>query len=137
MELWDVVAGSHDGTLATIKKDGRPQLSDVSYLAEDRLISISTRVPLAKVHNLKRDPRASLHTKAKAGHGYAVAEAIADLSEPARDINDATVEELVELYRKVRGEHPDWDEYRRVMVEDARIVLRLQVERVYGWFMEA
>ncbi|MEV6630979.1 PPOX class F420-dependent oxidoreductase [Actinoplanes sp. NPDC051470] len=137
MDLWDVIAGSHEGTLATIKKDGRPQLSDVSYLGEDHLIRISTRVPLAKVHNLKRDPRASLHTKATTGHGYAVAEATATWTEPARSIDDATVEELVEVYRRIQGEHPDWDEYRRVMVADERIVLRLHVERVYGWVLGA
>jgi PPOX class probable F420-dependent enzyme len=139
VELWDVLAAAHDGTLATIKRDGRPQLSDVTYLAERAtgLIRISTREPLAKVHNLKRDPRASLHARATTGHGYVVAEAIASFSEPAKDINDAAVDELVEVYRTIRGEHPDWDEYRRVMVNDNRIVLRLAVERVYGWYMEA
>src|SRR4051812_25316630 len=60
-QLWDVIATSHLGTVATIKRDGRPQLSDVSYLAEaDRLIRFSTRTSLAKVHNLRRDPRISI-----------------------------------------------------------------------------
>ena len=47
-------------------------------------------------------------------------------------MSDATVEELVEYYRTARGEHPDWDDYRRVMVDDGRLVLRVHPERAYG-----
>jgi hypothetical protein len=50
----------------------------------------------------------------------------------AADPNDATVEELIDVYRAVAGEHPDWDEYRAAMVADRRLVIRLAVERVYG-----
>ena len=101
------------------------------------MIRISTRAPLAKVHNLRRDPRASLHVPATRGSGYAVAEATASLSPVCADPRDATVEELIEVYRLVQGkEHPDWDDYRRAMVKDERLILRLQVERMYGWFME-
>jgi PPOX class probable F420-dependent enzyme len=133
-DLWDVVTASNLGTLATIKKDGRPQLSDVSYAAEPGLIRISTRAPLAKTHNLRRDPRASLKVTAPGGAGYAVVEATAELSPVATDRQDATVEELIDLYRLVQGkDHPDWDDYRRAMVEDERLVLRLHVERLYGW----
>jgi PPOX class probable F420-dependent enzyme len=134
-DLWELVASANGGTLATIKRDGRPQLSDVNYAAdsEKRIIRISTRAPLAKVHNLRRDPRASLHVPAPGGAGYAVAEATATLSPVAADEHDATVEELVEVYRLVQGEHPDWADYRRAMVQDQRLVLTLQVERLYGW----
>ena len=131
--LWDTVAANNEGTLATIKKDGRPQLSDVNYTAQPGLIRISTRAPLAKTHNLRRDPRASLKVTA-AGGGYAVVEATAELSPVAADLQDATVEELIEVYRLVQGkEHPDWDDYRRAMVADERLVVRLHVERLYGW----
>jgi PPOX class probable F420-dependent enzyme len=138
-DLWGVVAAANGGTLATIKRDGRPQLSDVNYTADRdrRVIRISTRAPLAKVHNLRRDPRASLHVPAPAGAGYAVAEAAASISAVAADERDATVEELVEVYRLVQGEHPDWDDYRRAMVRDRRVILRLSVERVYGWVMDS
>jgi PPOX class probable F420-dependent enzyme len=135
-DLWDVVAASNFGTLATIKKNGRPQLSDVNYTARPGLIRISTRAPLAKTHNLRRDPRASLKVTGPGGAGYAVVEATAELSPVATDRHDATVEELIEVYRLVQGkEHPDWDDYRRAMVEDERLVLRLNVERLYGWVM--
>lgn len=136
-ELWDLVLAGNAGTLATIKRDGRPQLSDVNYTASDgdrRVIRISTRDPLAKTHNLRRDPRASLHVPATVGSGYAVVEATASFSPVAADEQDATVEELIEVFRLVQGEHPDWADYRRAMVADRRLVLSLAVERLYGWY---
>ena len=137
-DLWDLVASSNGGTLATIKRDGRPQLSDINYTAdrESRVIRISTRAPLAKTHNLRRDPRAALHVAAPGGRGYAVAEAGATLSPVCADEHDATVEELIEVYRLVQGkDHPDWADYRRAMVQDERLILRLTVERLYGWVL--
>jgi hypothetical protein len=56
----------------------------------------------------------------------------AELSAVAAEPGDAAVEELVDIYRAISGEHPDWDDYRRAMVADRRIALRLRVERVYG-----
>jgi PPOX class probable F420-dependent enzyme len=133
--LWDTIAAANVGTLATIRRDGRPQLSDVNYAAEPGLIRISTVAHRAKTHNLRRDPRASLKVSAAAG-GYAVAEGTAELSPVAADRHDAAVEELIEVYRLVQGkEHPDWDDYRRAMVADRRLVIRLHVERLYGWLM--
>ena len=133
-DLWELVAGGNTGTLATIKRDGRPQLSDVNYTAngETRMIRVSTRAPLAKTRNLRRDPRASLHVPAPGG-GYAVAEATATLSPVCADEHDATVEELIEVYRGVQGEHPDWDDYRAAMVADRRLVVRLRTDHLYGW----
>jgi hypothetical protein len=62
-----------------------------------------------------------------------VAEATVELSPVAGDPHDATVEELIDVYRAVQGEHPDWDDYRAAMVVDRRLVVRLNVQRVYGW----
>ena len=133
-QLWNAVLATNLGTLATIKRDGRPQLSDINYCAAPGLIRFSTRTALAKVANLRRDPRASL--KVTAAAGYAVVEARAELSVPSKDLDDPTVEELIEVYRLVGGkEHPDWDEYRAAMVADGRLVVRLHVERLYGWVM--
>jgi primosomal protein N'' len=62
-----------------------------------------------------------------------VLEGSVELSPVARATDDATVEELVDVYRRVRGEdHPDWEDYRRAMVQDRRLVLRLRVGRAYG-----
>jgi PPOX class probable F420-dependent enzyme len=132
-KLWETVAANNLGTLATIRRNGRPHLSDVNYTAQPGLIRISTVAHRIKTHNLRRDPRASLKVTA-AGGGYAVVEATAELSPIATDRHDATVEELIEVYRLVQGkEHPDWDDYRRAMVADQRLLVRLHVERLYGW----
>ncbi|GAA0213952.1 PPOX class F420-dependent oxidoreductase [Actinomadura nitritigenes] len=122
------------GVLATLKRDGRPQLSNVNYHfdAASRLIRVSITADRAKARNLRRDPRASLHVSAPDGWSYAVAEGTAELTAVAADPHDAAVEELVDVYRAIRGEHPDWDEYRRVMVQDGRLVLKLHVEHLYG-----
>ncbi len=61
-----------------------------------------------------------------------MAEGIAELSPVAADLDDGTVEELIDLYRAVKGEHPDWADYRAAMVRDHRLVVRVRVERAYG-----
>jgi PPOX class probable F420-dependent enzyme len=135
-QLWDAVVAANLGTLATIKRDGRPQLSDVNYTAgpANRILRASTRNSLAKTHNLRRDPRASLKVTAPGGAGYAVVEGTAELSPVSADEHDATVEELIEVYRLIGGkEHPDWDDYRRAMVADGRLVLSIHVEKLYGF----
>lgn len=123
------------GALVTLKADGRPQLSnvDVDYLAESRTIRFSTTADRAKVHNLRRDPRVSLHVTTPDGGAYAVYEGVAELSAVSADRDDAVVEELIELFRGVQGEHPDWDDYRRAMVADRRLVVRFHIDRAYGW----
>ena len=123
-----------EGILVTMRRDARPQLSNVNYAfnAGEQLIRISTTDDRAKVANLRRDPRASFHVSSRDFWTYAVAEGIADLSPVAGDPDDATVEELIDLYRAVQGEHPDWADYRAAMVRDHRLVVRMRVERAYG-----
>ena len=132
--LTDLVAARSMGVLATIKRDGRPQLSTVVYSfdREAGLIRVSVTDGRAKTANLRRDPRASSHVSSEDGWAYAVVEGRAELTPPSAELGDETVEELVALYRGLRGEHPDWDEYRRAMVDEGRVVLRLHVERMYG-----
>jgi PPOX class probable F420-dependent enzyme len=137
-EMWDVVVAGKLGTLATIKRDGRPQLSDVSYTADpaSRILRASTRTSLAKTHNLRRDPRASMRVEGPGGAGYVVVEGTVEFSPVSAAEDDATVEELIDVYRLVGGqEHPDWADYRRAMVADGRLVLRLHVDHLYGWVM--
>jgi PPOX class probable F420-dependent enzyme len=123
-----------EGILVTMRRDARPQLSNVNYTfnANEQLIRISTTEDRAKVRNLRRDPRASFHVSSSDFWSYAVAEGSADLSPVAGDPDDATVEELIDLYRAVQGEHPDWADYRAAMVRDHRLVVRIRVERAYG-----
>ncbi|MFS4090974.1 PPOX class F420-dependent oxidoreductase [Streptomyces sp. AF1A] len=132
--LLQLFAEGHGGVLVTLKRDGRPQLSNVAhaYDPDERIIRISVTDDRAKTRNLRRDPRASYHVTTADRWAYAVAEGTAELSPVARDPHDETVEELIRLYRAVLGEHPDWDDFRAAMVRDKRLVVRLRVERVYG-----
>src|SRR5712691_8371024 len=118
----------HDGILATIKRDGRPQLSNILYfLDDDGRIKISVAGTCAKKHNLRRDPRASLHVQGRDRYEYVVAEGTAELVE-----GEAVAEALRHYYRKVRGEHPDWAEYDAAMITEQRLLLSISVDRAYG-----
>lgn len=128
----DLLRSRKVGALATLKRDGRPQLSNVAYHYAAGTIRVSVTDDRAKVKNLRRDPRVSLHVASADGWHWVVAEGIADLSPVATAPDDATVDELVALYRDVSGEHPDWAEFRAAMVTDKRLVLRIKVDRTYG-----
>ena len=129
-----LLASMHLGVLITIKRDGRPQSSNIAYAYDPttETVSISTTAKTVKVANLRRDPRANLHVMAPDGWNWIAAEATAVLSPIAEERDDATVEELIAIYRAVAGEHPDWDDFRRAMVEDRRLVVRLELQRTYG-----
>ena len=130
--LDELLAGRRWGVLLTLKRDGRPQASNVGYALLDDRIHISVTDDRAKTANLRRDPRASLHVSAEDFWSYVVAEGTADLSPVAADPDDATVDGLVALYRALSGEHPDWGEFRAAMVTERRLVVRLTVEHRYG-----
>ena len=133
-KLLALIADNSLGVLATIKGDGRPQLSNVTYHFDPRALALEVSVtePRAKTRNLRRDPRASLLVSSEDGWSYAVAEGDALLTPPAAAPDDETVESLITLYRNVAGEHPDWDDYRRAMVLDRRVLLRLPISHLYG-----
>jgi PPOX class probable F420-dependent enzyme len=133
-KLLALIADNSLGVLATIKRDGRPQLSNVTYHFDPRALTIEVSVtePRAKTRNLRRDPRASLLVSSEDGWSYAVAEGDAVISAPAAAPDDDTVESLVALYRSIAGEHPDWDEYRQAMVVDRRVLVRLPIHHLYG-----
>ena len=133
-KLLAVISGNSLGVLATIKRDGRPQLSNVSYHFDTReqVVRVSITEPRAKTRNLRRDPRASLLVSADDGWSYAVAEGTAELTPPAAAPTDDTVEALIALYRNIAGEHPDWQDYRQAMVTDRRVLLTLRISHVYG-----
>jgi PPOX class probable F420-dependent enzyme len=132
--MLDFLAQKTWGVLATIKSDGRPQVSNVgySYDPDSRLIRVSVTADRAKTRNLERDPRVTLHVASKDFWTWIAVEGTADLTPVAADPHDATVEELVTYYRGINGEHGDWDEYRAAMVADRRRVVRFRPEHVYG-----
>jgi PPOX class probable F420-dependent enzyme len=129
-------AAAHNlGILTTLKRDGRPQQSPVNYTLDPqtREVRVSVTDGRAKTNNARRDPRVSLCVLSGDGSSYAVLDGDAELSPVARETHDATVEALIDAYRAIRGmEHPDWDDYRRAMVADGRLVLTLRVGHVYG-----
>ena len=129
----EAARANHQSVLTTLRRDGRPQLSNVLHgVGEDGVIRISTTADRAKYANLRRTPWAALLVNGDSFWSYAVLEGDAELSEVAADPHDATVDELVALYRQLSGEHDDWDEYRAAMVRDRRVVVRLRPTRAYG-----
>ncbi|GAA2035528.1 PPOX class F420-dependent oxidoreductase [Catenulispora yoronensis] len=134
MDAFLELLGIHGrGTLATLKRDGRPQLSIVAYAYDqsERVIRISITEDRAKTRNLRRDPRATFMVTPET-YRYGVFDGDAELTPVAAAPDDAVVDELVEVYRAVAGEHPDWDEFRAAMVADRRLVLRIRVTHAYG-----
>ena len=120
------------GVLVTLKRDGRPQLSNVTYLYDGEQIRISLTDDRAKTKNLRRDPRASLYVDGPNGRSYLVVEGKAELTPVATEVHDDTVEQLVGYYREAAGEHPDWDDYRRAMVADQRLLFTMTIDHSYG-----
>lgn len=132
--LRDIIAAGGLCTLATIRRDGRPQLSQVSY-AYDRgqhLLRVSVTDSRAKTANLRRDPRGTVLVHGSSRWAYAVAEVRAQVWDVTTDPQDESAQELVDIYRTLAGEHPDWHEFRAAMVQEGRLPLHLHVERVYG-----
>lgn len=136
MELDDAVAFARQqrrSVLVTIKRDTRPQLSNVLHVAgDDGLIRVSITADRAKYHNLAREPWAALHITSDDFWHYAVLECEVTLAEVAAAPDDATVDELVAYYRAANGEHDDWDDYRAAMVRDRRVMARLRPTYAYG-----
>ena len=133
-DLHALLAEARIGVLATIKSSGLPQLSPVTpyYDRGAGTISISMTEGRAKTANLRRDPRAALEVTSADGGTWATAEGGVTLVGPGDTEDSAAVEALVDYYRKAAGEHPDWADYRRVMVADRRVLATIHVEKVYG-----
>jgi len=116
----------HRAVLATTRSDGRPQLSPVTVgVDEVGRILISTRETAIKTKNLARDPRASLCVMNDRFFGeWVQAEGTAEIVHlpEAMDL-------LVDYYRRVSGEHPDWDDYRNAMVRDQRVIVAITLTR--------
>lgn len=127
------VRANNQAVLTTIKSSGRPQLSNVVVaVGDDGVLRVSTTADRAKYANLRRTPWAAIHVNGESFWSYAVIEGDVELSEVAADPHDAAVDELVELYRALSGEHDDWEDYRTAMVRDRRVVVRITPTHAYG-----
>ncbi|GID27686.1 putative pyridoxamine 5'-phosphate oxidase [Paractinoplanes brasiliensis] len=129
-----LLAESRLGVLATLKSSGMPQLSPVTpfYDREAERVYVSVVEGRAKTTNVRRDPRAAIEVTSSDGRSWATAEGTVELIGPSDDPDGPEVEALVDYYRRAAGEHPDWQEYRQVMVDDRRVLLVLKVGHVYG-----
>jgi len=119
----------HRAVLATLRADGRPQMTPVGagVDAEGRVI-VSTPETTAKARNLRRDPRVTVCAFADDFYGgWVQVEGTAEIVE-----QPAAVELLVDYYRRLAGEHPDWDEYRAAMVAERRVLVRFAIDRATG-----
>ena len=117
---------NHSAVLATFRRDGRPQLSPVAAGVDDEgRVEISTRETAMKVKNLRRDPRISLCVLNQGFYGdWAQVEGTAEIVE-----RPEALDLLVDYYRRISGEHPDWDEYRQAMVDQQRVLVRFAIDR--------
>ena len=115
-----------NSVLATRRRDGSPQLSPVNHAVDDdgRLM-ISSRETAFKVKNLRREGQASLLALADRFFGDWV-----QVDGPAEIVPlPGAMDLLVDYYRRLRGDHPDWDDYRAAMVRDQRCIIRVTIER--------
>ncbi len=128
MELSPAIAWAAEhrlGVLITIRSDGRPQSSDIVYTVSDGAFVISVTAGRAKTANLRRDPRAVLHISDEKAWSYVSLNGTVELSPPTTSPGDATSDALVDYYERVAGgPHPDWDEYRRAMIDERRLIAR-------------
>jgi PPOX class probable F420-dependent enzyme len=130
---FDFARTTRQSVLTTVRRSGRPQLSNVlHHVTDDGVVKISITADRAKYRNLVREPWAALHVSRDDFFAYVVLESDVELTPVSASPDDATVAELVELYRSLAGEHEDWDAYRAAMVAERRVVARLLPNRAYG-----
>jgi PPOX class probable F420-dependent enzyme len=122
----EFIRSNHRAVMATFRADGRPALSPVLVTLDDKgRVVVSTRETAMKVKHLRRDPRVAMALISERFFGdWAQIEGRAELVH----LPDA-MEPLVDYYRSVSGEHPDWDDYRAAMVRDRRVLVRFAIER--------
>jgi PPOX class probable F420-dependent enzyme len=122
----EFIRTNHNAVMATFRRDGRPALSPVTASVDDAgWIVVSTRQGAMKVKNLRRDPRVALTAFTTRFYGdWVQVEGSAELVELPE-----ALELLVDYYRSVSGEHPDWAEYRAAMIEQQRVLVRFDIER--------
>ena len=120
------VQDNHRAVLATRRKDGSPQLSPVTVATDDEgRFVVSSREPAYKVRNLRRDPEVSLCVIPDAFYGEWI-----QIDGTAEIVTlPEAMELLVDYYRRVSGEHPDWNDYRAAMERDRRVIIRITAER--------
>lgn len=131
-EALDWASERNHGVLITIRRDGRPQSSDIIYTVEDGRFLISVTEDRAKTHNMRRDPRVVLHLSDPTSWSYLSLDGRVELLPATEQPGDATSDALVGYYRAISGEHPDWDEYRQAMIREKRLIAGFAPSDVVG-----
>ena len=122
-----------NGVLITLRRDGRPQSSDVAYALADGVFTISVTNDRAKTANMRRDPRVVLHLSEPSSHAYLAFDGRVEISPVAADPADATSDALVTYFERVTGAaHPNWQQFRAAMVAEGRVVVRFTPTSVVG-----
>jgi PPOX class probable F420-dependent enzyme len=125
-ELLDFIRPRHHAILMTTRRDGRPQSSpNTCGVDSEGRIVISTYPERVKATNIRRDPRVSVCVLSDDfGGAWVQVDGVAEVI----DLPDS-VEPLVEYFRVISGEHPDWDEYRQAMRDQGKSLIRITIER--------
>ena len=124
-------AGVREGTLITLRRDGRPQSSDVHHAVDGDSIVFSVLPDRAKVYNAERDPRVVYHVSHEGS--YLSFDATAVVSPSPTETHGPAMDTLINAFRAVAGkEHPDWDEFREAMVRERRRAIIVTPTSVIG-----
>lgn len=116
----------HHAVLITLRADGSPQSSNLSYVMLGDTMKVSVTATRAKTHNLRRDPRAVLHVLGDSFWQYCSVSVTAELSAVTTEPGDAAGQELLAVYNAIAdSEHPDPVEFYAAMVDEQRLVLTL------------
>lgn len=120
------IGARHHAVLVTIRKDGSPQTSNVSYALQDGVARVSVTADRAKTGNLRRDPRGVLHVLDESFWSYASVTVEASVGEVTTSPGDQAGQDLLSVYEQITGEpHPDPQEFYAAMVTEQRLLLSL------------
>ena len=128
----DFIASNDKAVLSTFRRNGQAQLSIISVGPYSDGAAFTTTEDRAKLLNLRRDPRCSLLVSQDSWWGFVVLEGNARILAPDTTDPEELRQAFRDVYRSISGEHPDWDEYDRAMVEDKRAVVIVVPDRIYG-----
>jgi PPOX class probable F420-dependent enzyme len=125
-EAREFVASNHNAVLVTRKSAGGVQTSPITVGVDDEKIVVSTRETAYKTRNLRRDPAATVCVFSSNFYGpWIQIEGTAEIVSLPEAMDG-----LVDYYRRISGEHPDWDDYKQAMTRDKRVLLRISIDEV-------
>ena len=126
-------SNTHHGVLITLRKDGRPQSSDIAYAVIGGKFCISATETRAKTKNLLRDNRAVMHITSPETWSYISFDGVAEITQTAQQLEDPVCKELATVFTAVqKKEHPNWNEFNQAMINDKRLVIRFVPNSAVG-----